>query len=203
MKKMKSLPENKLMSIQEVASILGVTPEAIRIHTRRLYPGYIENGRTTFLSEEMVFAIKKEMKPSSSLEGARTELEMKKMTLEVIHWLEHENNDLKNALTNIENSIQIPLGFNIPDGCIQLNTVAKILNFNIGRNILFQILRDAKILMSGKKHNEPYQKFITKDYFRLIPTLNSNRNIWMITTYVTPKGLIWLKKYLNYILIRS
>ncbi|PJZ89065.1 hypothetical protein CH368_08550 [Leptospira levettii] len=82
-------------------------------------------------------------------------------------------------------------------------SLIKIQNINIGRNILFQILRDGKILMTGKNHNEPYQKFITKDYFRLIPTLNSNRNIWMITTYVTPKGLIWLKKYLNYILIRS
>lgn len=47
-----------------------------------------------------------------------------------------------------------------------MNDVAKALNFsNVGRNKLFQILRDNKILMQD---NRPYQTYIDRGYFRVI-----------------------------------
>ena len=49
-----------------------------------------------------------------------------------------------------------------------MGTVAKILGFkNIGRNRLFEILREEGVLMSG---NEPYQKYINSGYFKLVET---------------------------------
>lgn len=58
---------------------------------------------------------------------------------------------------------------------IQIGDVAKILGISgIGRNNLFQILRDQKVLM---KDNMPYQTFCDKGYFRVIEQ-----------TYTTPEG---------------
>lgn len=50
---------------------------------------------------------------------------------------------------------------------VELGIAAKTLNFaNIGRNNLFEFLRNNKILM--EKHNVPYQKYIDCGYFRII-----------------------------------
>ena len=49
-----------------------------------------------------------------------------------------------------------------------MQTVAKLLNFkDVGRNTLFEILRDNKILQYD---NIPYQKYVDRGWFRLIET---------------------------------
>ncbi len=48
---------------------------------------------------------------------------------------------------------------------ISIGEVAKILDMGIGRNKLFEILRDEGILMSD---NQPYQKYVDAGYFRVI-----------------------------------
>lgn len=48
-----------------------------------------------------------------------------------------------------------------------IGTVSKILNMGIGRNKLFQILRDQKVLMEDK---QPYQKYVDLGYFRIVET---------------------------------
>lgn len=60
---------------------------------------------------------------------------------------------------------------------IDINQMAKLLqdeNISIGRNRLFNILRKNKIL---RENNEPYQKYITKGYFKVKEG-----------SYVTPYG---------------
>ena len=48
----------------------------------------------------------------------------------------------------------------------EIGTVAKILGFkNVGRNILFDILRKQGIL---KADNIPYQRYVDNGYFRVI-----------------------------------
>ena len=52
--------------------------------------------------------------------------------------------------------------------CIDMKTVAKTLNFEkIGRNKLFEILRNEKIL---DRSNRPYQKYVDAGFFRTIET---------------------------------
>lgn len=46
-----------------------------------------------------------------------------------------------------------------------LGTVAKILNMGIGRNSLFDFLRESHILM---ENNRPYQNFVDSGFFRVI-----------------------------------
>ena len=48
---------------------------------------------------------------------------------------------------------------------IPMASVAKVLDMGIGRNKLFQILREEKILQSD---NIPYQKYIDREYFRVV-----------------------------------
>lgn len=50
---------------------------------------------------------------------------------------------------------------------VDIGTVAKVLNMDIGRTRLFEFLRDEGILM---KNNQPYQKYIDCGYFRVIET---------------------------------
>ncbi len=50
---------------------------------------------------------------------------------------------------------------------VDLGTVAKILDMGVGRNGLFDILRQQGVLMEG---NIPYQKFVDSRCFRLVET---------------------------------
>lgn len=83
-----------------------------------------------------------------------------------------------------------------------LSKVAKNENINIGRNKLFEWLRDNGYLMSRGIHkNEPYQKWINKGYFELREYSYKTAYGESIgfKTYVTGKGQIYiieeLRKY--------
>lgn len=49
------------MSVKDVASVLNVTPEALKKHIRVLFPEIIKNGIETRLNEKQVTAIKQRM----------------------------------------------------------------------------------------------------------------------------------------------
>ena len=48
---------------------------------------------------------------------------------------------------------------------VDIGVVAKVLNMGIGRNLLFQLLRELKVIQTT---NLPYQKYIDLGYFRVI-----------------------------------
>jgi anti-repressor protein len=78
---------------------------------------------------------------------------------------------------------------------IPIGNVAKILEIpGIGRNILFQILRDQGILMHD---NVPYQQYIDRGYFRVIEqkynTPEGETKI-SIKTLVYQKGIEYIRK---------
>ena len=84
---------------------------------------------------------------------------------------------------------------------VDMGTVAKVLNIKgIGRNKLFEILREKKILMSG---NQPYQKYIDSGWFRQVETKYTTRDGDIrinIKTVVFQKGLDNIRKLLKAIL---
>lgn len=55
----------------------------------------------------------------------------------------------------------------------EMSEVAKILNIGFGRNILFQNLRQLKIL---RDNNEPYQLYVDNGWFRCIETTYQKRD---------------------------
>lgn len=76
---------------------------------------------------------------------------------------------------------------------IDISEMAKLLSdngINIGRNRLFTILRNNKVLMSGTHQNEPYQEYIDRGYFKtkeVIAGIGTGQRL-VIKTYVTGKG---------------
>jgi anti-repressor protein len=81
---------------------------------------------------------------------------------------------------------------------IDMGKVAKTLNIDgIGRNKLFEILRNKKILQSN---NIPYQQYIDRRYFRCVESkyMKSNGDICVnIKTVVFQKGLDYIRKVIK------
>ena len=83
------------------------------------------------------------------------------------------------------------------DDTFDLDNVAKTLNYkNIGRNNLFKMLKEQKVLM---RNRNPYQKYVDCGYFKIIqqpfdrggkPGINSK-------TVVYQKGVDFIKKLLD------
>jgi anti-repressor protein len=82
------------------------------------------------------------------------------------------------------------------DDTIDIGQVAKVLNAGIGRNKLFELLRDLDIL---RQNNEPYQKYIDNGWFRQIETkynLPTGETKIYIKTVVFQKGVDAIRKIL-------
>lgn len=78
---------------------------------------------------------------------------------------------------------------------ISLGEVAKVLDMGIGRNKLFEILRQKHILM---RNNQPYQQYVDMGYFRVIEQkyeVHGEVRI-SIKTLVYQKGIDWIRKQL-------
>ena len=81
---------------------------------------------------------------------------------------------------------------------IDFGQAAKVLNYKgLGRNKLFQYLRDKDILMSN---NTPYQRYVDAGYFRLIETTwntPNNDSMVYLKTVIYQKGLDFLFKLIE------
>ena len=80
---------------------------------------------------------------------------------------------------------------------IDMGQVAKVLDKDIGRNKLFEILRNKKIL---QKDNIPFQTYIDRGYFRVIEVKytkpDGSTNI-SLKTLVYQKGVSFINKVLE------
>lgn len=80
------------------------------------------------------------------------------------------------------------------DTCFDMADVAKVCNLGIGRNTLFQFLRDNKVL---RDNNTPFQQFIDCGYFRVIESKynkpDGSVNI-SLKTVVYQKGIDFIIK---------
>lgn len=80
---------------------------------------------------------------------------------------------------------------------IDMRKVATTLNMGVGRNKLFEILRDKGIF---DRHNIPYQTYIDRGYFRTIESTYNKpdgSSCINIKTVVFQKGLDFIRKLLN------
>ena len=83
---------------------------------------------------------------------------------------------------------------------IGMGEVAKLLKFKnlnnkpIGRNLLFEILRNECIL---DKYNQPYQKYVNQSYFEVRQSFNSYNGEPFYTTLVTSKGIDFILRTLR------
>lgn len=80
------------------------------------------------------------------------------------------------------------------DGLYHMNTIAKELK--IGRNELFTYLRGKSIIFYQDGINIPYQRFMNQGLFRVIESPCADGK-YRPTTYVTKKGLEYIRKLLR------
>lgn len=80
---------------------------------------------------------------------------------------------------------------------IDMQEVAKTLNMGIGRNKLFEFLRNRKVLM---QQNQPYQKYVDLGWFKVVETKYTKPNgdvCINLKTLVLQKGLDGIRKLLR------
>ena len=123
--------------------------------------------------------------PSSYLEALKALIssEEEKQTLLI------ENNDMKPKAEFYDDIID-------SKDAIDMARVAKTLNMGVGRNTLFEILRDNKILMGN---NSPYQKYVDASWFKCIESKYTKPNgdtCINIKTVVLQKGVDGIRKLL-------
>jgi anti-repressor protein len=79
------------------------------------------------------------------------------------------------------------------DDTIDMAEVAKVLNCGMGRNRIFQLLREKEILNNS---NQPYQQFVDRGYFRVVEsrfTLPDGTTRINLKTVVFQKGLDFIR----------
>lgn len=107
-----------------------------------------------------------------------------------------ENNKLANKAEKYDKIIN-------GKGTLSVGAVAKTLNIKddngglIGRNKLFEILRNNKVLQSNNANwNIPYQFYINNGYFRTLLSKTIN-GVTVTTTRITPKGFEFIENLCN------
>ena len=182
------------MTIKDVAIVLDKDESTIRKIGKSLFPEIFRNGVKTVLSEHQVTAIKLNLGKNSEL--PKTDLEKKLVIAQAMQYLNEEITELR-----LENNIMKPKALFYDqvtgsDDTIEMKEVARILNVGIGRNKIFSILRDKKIL---DRNNQPYQQYVDRGYFRVIESkYETNGEIRInLKTVVFQRGLEFIKKVLE------
>jgi phage antirepressor YoqD-like protein len=114
-------------------------------------------------------------------------------------WADAKESEQKLLLEAKENAPKIEFYEQVTGSTdtVDMAQAAKVLNMGIGRNKLFELLRDKKVL---QHNNQPYQTYIDRGYFRMVeskfqkPTGDTHISI---KTVVYQKGLDYIRKLIK------
>jgi len=148
--------------------------------------------------EDCYFKVKTNNLPTNYIQALERLLESEKEKQRLMEDNENKTKLLREQKPKVE-------GYNTfldTKNCLTMSELAKTLSdqgFKIGRNRLFQLLRDKKILMVN---NEPYQLYIDNGYFlvRQVVINHSDYNETKSQTLITKKGAEYIKKLLSKII---
>lgn len=201
---MSELSREKTMTVKEISEVLGVTPEAIKKHVRELFPDFIKNGVETVLSESQVTEIKRKMIPTTKVVAATTEQEENETIIKALSILKHRSDEYKQRAELAEQQlieqkpkVEFAEAVTGSSDVIDIGIAAKTLNLGIGRNKLFDLLRQKGVL---QQTNIPYQKYVDSGYFRTIEqkyTTPDGTTHINIKTVVYQRGLDFIRKIIK------
>lgn len=211
--------KNNVMTTKELAEQLNTRPNVITENTKKCLPNKrIENGKPTYYTKEEVTVLLEFMKSNNNrtdldlsdrLIGLTTDLTpalkiKKAMELmqegyeEELAILKTENNKQKALLIEQQPKVDFYDDVTGSKDTIDMKEVAKILNIkNVGRNKLFEILRNKNIL---DHRNQPYQKYVDAGYFRVIESrfnLPDGEIKISLKTVVFQRGLDFIRREIN------
>jgi phage antirepressor YoqD-like protein len=197
------------MTVKEIAEALSVSERVVQMEVKRQFPEIVRNGFVTMLNEVQATAVKLALQGHHNLEGTfegtETELEMLLLDQRVNNWKSRKIAELskqvdiqKVQIAELAPKAEFYDAVTGSADTVEIGEVAKLLAIKgIGRNILFNILRNKCILMSN---NQPYQKYIDSGYFRTIEssyTTTDGTTHINIKTVVYQKGIDYIRKVVN------
>lgn len=194
------------VSVKALAEILNVSEATIKRaieKLRSLLGGVETNSQGGYLlNEEQATIVKNEIAKhhnlqSRQIDSVSTELEENQIIASAMAILQARNEELKRQNEKLLPAAKFAYQLCSSKDTIEIGECAKVLNKNIGRNRLFEFLRDSNVLQSN---NIPYQKYIDAGYFRVIEskyvTPNGETKI-SLKTVVFQKGVAYINKLLS------
>lgn len=196
----------KEMTVREVADALGAPERTVHNAIDRVLPGIKKNGVATHLNEEQVTAVSIEIKRAHNSDlattgkVATTDLEMAEKARDVMAWMQDKIEALK-----AENSAMLPKAEfydAVADSktALSMRDVAAVLNLpGWGRNNIFAFLKGRGVLDAN---NVPYRGYQERGYFRVVErswTDSDGEAHVSITTFVTQKGVDFIRKLICYV----
>lgn len=194
-------PPVKKMTTKEVADILGVDVKTVQRAALSLDMDVERSGssHTMLFDEAQVTAIKLEIENHSKVNALtpKTNLERQLIIQQAMQIQAEMIEELQNKVSRLEPAANFAYQLCSSKDTIEIGECAKVLNKNIGRNRLFEFLRNSNVLQSN---NIPYQKYIDAGYFRVIEskyvTPNGETKI-SLKTVVFQKGVAYINKLLS------
>ena len=189
------------MTTKEVADILGVDVKTVQRAALSLDMDVERSGssHTMLFDEAQVKAIKLEIENHSKVNAItpKTNLERQLIIQQAMQIQAEMIEELQNKVSRLEPAANFAYQLCSSKDTIEIGECAKVLNKNIGRNRLFEFLRNSNVLQSN---NIPYQKYIDAGYFRVIEskyvTPNGETKI-SLKTVVFQKGVAYINKLLS------
>jgi len=198
-----AIRNDKRMTVREVADVLGVTDDKIYRSAKELFPEIFINGKTTYLNEAQVTAVKMNLRktaevmaqPKTSLEKALLIKQAMQFQQEIIESLQTENTELKAKAESDKPKVEFYDQVAGSGDAISIREVAAILNIpGWGQNRIFALLRNMKIL---DIRNVPYREYQDRGYFRVIEqkwTDKEGDTHINLKTLVYQKGVNFIRK---------
>ena len=200
--------DNKTVTTKELASVLGVEPRTIQLAVQKLGLANVLSqvkirGQNSFVfTEEQATLIKQHIQEHHNLSNRKidtvtTEAEENQMIAQAFSILQRRIDDANKEIAKLKPAAEFAYQICSSKDAIDIGNCAKVLNRNIGRNTLFEFLRNKKIL---NQDNIPYQKYIDLGYFRVIEskfTIPSGETKISLKTLVFQKGVAYINKLLS------
>ena len=200
--------DNKTVTTKELASVLGVEPRTIQLAVQKLGLANVLSqvkirGQNSFVfTEEQATLIKQHIQEHHNLANRQidtvsTEVEENQMIAKAFSILQRRIEDANKEIERLKPAAAFAYQICSSKDAIDIGNCAKVLNRNIGRNTLFEFLRNKKIL---NQDNIPYQKYIDLGYFRVIEskfTIPSGETKISLKTLVFQKGVAYINKLLS------
>ena len=207
------IPEEKtenFVTTKELAEVLGVSARTIRdTATAKGLEGTFHTLQTKggkqslrVFSEEEATIIKMEIQKhhnlaSRQIDTVTTSAEEDQMIAQALIILQRRIQDANKEIEKLKPAAEFAYQICSSKDAIDIGNCAKVLNRNIGRNNLFEFLRNRKVL---QQDNIPYQKYIDSGYFRVIETkytIPSGETKISLKALVLQKGVAYINKLLR------
>ena len=191
----------RTMTTRELADVLGVDVKTIQraVDSLDINVARVGSNHTMVFTEEQATAIKIAIENHSKVNALtpKTTLEKQLIIQQAMQLQQEMIAELQDKVAKLEPAAEFAYQICSSKDAIDIGNCAKVLNRNIGRNRLFEFLRNKNIL---QQDNIPYQKYIDSGYFRVIETkftIPSGETKISLKTLVLQKGVAYINKLLK------